>query len=55
MPEVPSPEALPPIEVQLADYANELDGFWVQLRAVRTRYIDPPPLMAADRLTHRLR
>jgi acyl-CoA thioesterase-2 len=48
MPDVPAPEALQPIEVQLADYADKSDGFWVQPRAVSIRYVDPPPLLAAD-------
>lgn len=48
MPDVPAPESLPPMEIQLADYADELDGFWVQPRAVAMRYVDPPPLLAAD-------
>ena len=48
MPDVPAPETLPPMEVQLADYADRHDGFWVQPRAVSMRYADPPPLMAAD-------
>jgi acyl-CoA thioesterase-2 len=36
------------MEVQLADYADQLDGFWVRPRAVSMRYVDPPPLLAAD-------
>jgi acyl-CoA thioesterase II len=48
MPDVPEPEALPPMEIQLADYADRHDGFWVQPRAVSMRYVDPPPLLAAD-------
>lgn len=48
MPDVPAPESLLPMEIQLADYADELDGFWVQPRGVSMRYVDPPPLLAAD-------
>lgn len=48
MPDVPSPETLLPMEIQLADYADQFDGFWVQPRAVSMRYVDPPPLLAAD-------
>ncbi|HZQ32112.1 MAG TPA: acyl-CoA thioesterase domain-containing protein, partial [Mycobacterium sp.] len=48
IPDVPAPETLQPMEIQLADYADELDGFWVQPRAVSMRYVDPPPLLAAD-------
>ena len=48
MPDVPAPETLLPMEVQLADYADRHDGFWVQPRPVSMRYVDPPPLMAAD-------
>jgi acyl-CoA thioesterase-2 len=48
MPDVPAPETLLPMEVQLADYADQHDGFWVQPRAISMRYIDPPPLLAAD-------
>lgn len=48
MPDVPPPEELPPMEIQLADYADVLDGFWVQPRAVAMRYVDPPPLLAID-------
>ena len=53
MPDVPAPETLPPMEIQLADYADELDGFWVQPRGVSMRYVDPPPLLAADLPTRR--
>jgi acyl-CoA thioesterase-2 len=48
MPDVPAPETLLPMEVQLADYADKHDGFWVQPRAISMRYVDPPPLLAAD-------
>jgi acyl-CoA thioesterase-2 len=47
IPDAPAPETLPPMEIQLADYADELDGFWVRPRGVSMRYVDPPPLLAA--------
>ncbi|MFZ0833345.1 MAG: acyl-CoA thioesterase domain-containing protein [Mycobacterium sp.] len=48
IPDVPAPETLPPMEIQLADYADELDGFWVRPRGVSMRYVDPPPLLAVN-------
>ncbi|MCG5431744.1 thioesterase family protein [Mycobacterium sp. MYCO198283] len=48
LPDVPAPESLPPLETELADYADQLGGFWVQPRAFEMRYVDPHPLKAAD-------
>jgi acyl-CoA thioesterase-2 len=48
MPDVPAPEALPPMDVHLADYSDHMGGYWVQPRAVDMRYVEPHPLMAAD-------
>ncbi|MDT5389187.1 MAG: acyl-CoA thioesterase [Mycobacterium sp.] len=48
MPDVPRPEALVPIERQLAPYADEFGGWWVSERPFDTRYVDPPPRVAMD-------
>ncbi|WP_299557858.1 acyl-CoA thioesterase II [uncultured Mycolicibacterium sp.] len=48
MPEVPAPEALPPVHEQLACYADEFNGLWIRERPVERRYIDPPPRLAMD-------
>lgn len=48
MPDAPAPETLVPVEHQLASYAAESDGRWVQPRAFQTRYVDPPPRIALD-------
>ena len=48
MPDVPRPEALVPIELQLAPYADEFGGWWVSERPFDTRYVDPPPRLAMD-------
>jgi acyl-CoA thioesterase-2 len=48
IPDAPAPESLLPIEDQLAPYAAEFGGWWVQLRPFDTRYIDPPPRVAMD-------
>jgi acyl-CoA thioesterase II len=48
MPDVPQPEALVPIERQLAPYAEEFGGWWVSERPFDTRYVDPPPRIAMD-------
>ncbi|MCV7316120.1 thioesterase family protein [Mycolicibacillus parakoreensis] len=47
-PEVPAPETLPPMQAQLADYADELDGHWVHPRPFALRYIDPPSRLAVE-------
>ncbi|MEZ0362657.1 acyl-CoA thioesterase [Mycobacterium sp. pUA109] len=47
-PEVPEPASLPPVQQQLADYADELGGHWVQPRPFEQRYIDPPPRLALE-------
>lgn len=47
-PEVPDPESLPPMQQQLADYADELGGHWVQQRPFDLRYVDPPPRLALE-------
>ncbi|WP_027332017.1 acyl-CoA thioesterase [Mycolicibacterium tusciae] len=48
MPDVPDPEALPPIQEQLADYADELDGHWIRPQAFDLRYVDAPPRLALE-------
>ncbi|OBH21597.1 acyl-CoA thioesterase [Mycolicibacter sinensis] len=48
MPEVPDPDSLPPVQDQLADYADELDGYWVQPHPFEQRYIDPHPRAALE-------
>ncbi|TDH48322.1 acyl-CoA thioesterase II, partial [Mycobacterium eburneum] len=48
LPDVPDPDALPPMQQQLADYADELDGHWVQPRPFELRYVDPPPRLALE-------
>jgi acyl-CoA thioesterase-2 len=48
MPDVPPPESLVPIERQLAPYADEFGGWWVDERPFDTRYVDPPPRIAMD-------
>jgi acyl-CoA thioesterase-2 len=44
----PEPDSLLPVEVQLAPYADELGGWWVQPRPFDTRYIDPPPRIGGE-------
>lgn len=48
MPAVPDPDALAPVQQQLADYADELGGYWVQPHPFDLRYVDPPPRLALD-------
>lgn len=48
MVEVPDPESLPPVQEMLADYADELGGFWVAPHPFDLRYVDPPPRVAVD-------
>ncbi|WP_083743442.1 acyl-CoA thioesterase [Mycobacterium rhizamassiliense] len=48
MPDVADPESLPPVQEQLAAYAGELDGFWVEPRPFDLRYVDAPPRVAVD-------
>lgn len=48
MPEVPDPESLPPVQGQLADYADELGGLFVRPQPFDLRYIDAPPRLALD-------
>jgi acyl-CoA thioesterase-2 len=48
IPDAPAPESLLPVEDQLAPYAAEFGGWWVQLRPFDTRYVDPPPRVAMD-------
>lgn len=48
MPDVPDPGSLPPVQAQLACYADELDGHRVRAQPFELRYIDAPPRLALD-------
>lgn len=48
MPVVTSPESLTRLEVQLASYADEFDGWWVRARPFDIRYVTPPPRIALE-------
>jgi acyl-CoA thioesterase-2 len=50
-PDVPEPESLLPVQEQLAPYADELGGFWVQPQPFELRYVDPPPRLAIETST----
>jgi acyl-CoA thioesterase II len=47
-PNLPQPESLPTLAEQLADYADERDGWWVRQQPVEMRYVDPPARLALD-------
>lgn len=48
IPDVPEPLSVPTMAEQLADYAEEIDGFWVRAQPFELRYIDPHPRLARD-------
>lgn len=48
IPDVPQPDSLPPVQEQLAAFADELGGHWVQRQPFDRRYIDAPPRLAVD-------
>lgn len=48
MPDVPEPDSVQPVQAQLAAYADELGGYWVQPHPFDQRYIDPPPRAALE-------
>jgi acyl-CoA thioesterase II len=48
MPDVTDPDSLPPVQEQLAAYADELGGHWVRSQPFDLRYVDPPPRLAVD-------
>ncbi len=48
IPDVPEPDSLPPSGQLLADYADELGGYWVQPHPFDRRYVDPPARLALD-------
>ena len=48
MPDVADPDTLPPVQEQLAAYADELDGHWVRPQPFDLRYVDAPPRLALD-------
>lgn len=43
-----APAHLPPIEVRLGSYAEELEGWWVRPRAFDLRYLGPHPREAVE-------
>ncbi|BBY55125.1 thioesterase family protein [Mycobacterium koreense] len=47
-PDVPDPDTLPPVQQQLAGYADEHGGVWTHPRPFELRYIDAPPRLAQD-------
>lgn len=49
LPDVPDPDSLPSSQEQLADYADELGGYWVQPHPFDLRYVDAPPRIAMER------
>lgn len=49
MPDVPVPESLTAVGDQLAPYAGELGGSWIDERPFDIRYVDPPPRIALDK------
>ena len=48
MPEVADPDSLPPVQEQLARYADELGGHWVRPQPFDLRYVDAPPRLAIE-------
>jgi acyl-CoA thioesterase-2 len=46
--DVPQPESLPPVQDQLAAYADEHRGHWVRPQPFELRYVDPPPRLAVE-------
>jgi acyl-CoA thioesterase II len=48
IPDVPAPDTLPPVQEQLAAYADELNGHWVRPQPFDLRYVDAPPRLAVE-------
>ena len=48
MPDVADPDSLPPVQEQLARYAEELGGHWVRSQPFDMRYVDAPPRLAIE-------
>jgi acyl-CoA thioesterase II len=48
MPSVPPPETLQRLEVRMAPYADELDGWYARPRPIDVRYVGDPPRVAKD-------
>ena len=48
IPDVPEPLSVPTMAEQLADYADEMGGFWVRDQPFELRYIDPHPRLAKE-------
>lgn len=46
--DVPQPESLPPVQEQLAAFADEHRGHWVRPQPFDLRYVDPPPRLALE-------
>lgn len=46
--DVPGPDTLPPVQEQLAPYADEHGGHWVRPQPFDLRYVDPPPRLALE-------
>jgi acyl-CoA thioesterase II len=49
VPDVPDPEDLPAMQDQLAEYADELSGYWSRPLPFDLRYVDAPPRLALER------
>ena len=47
-PDVADPDTLPPVQEQLAAFADELGGHWVRPQPFDLRYVDAPPRIALD-------
>ena len=48
MPEVPGPEGLEALNVRMAPYADELDGWYTRPRPIDVRYVGDPPRIAQE-------
>jgi acyl-CoA thioesterase II len=48
MPDVADPDELPPVQEQLAAFAEELGGHWVRPQPFDLRYVDAPPRLALE-------
>ncbi len=49
MPAVPDPEGLPTMQERMADYADELGGWFSRPRAIDIRYVTDPPRIERDK------
>ncbi|MFI7195140.1 acyl-CoA thioesterase [Nocardia nova] len=48
IPEAPDPDTLERLEVRLAPFADEHDGWWIRPRPFDIRYVNAPPRIAVD-------